>query len=113
MPNQPAGAFWAVLNRLFVIGQTVVLFFLLPCYRKELWSRRIGFYRNAVHSPPPSPPSLSNKLTFISFVAVILSHRVDRFTLVSAFFLFSIGCLNVRSWALYSKNLNAPSPNGP
>ena len=27
MPNQPAGAFWAVLNRLFIIGQTVVLIF--------------------------------------------------------------------------------------
>ena len=25
MPNQPAGAFWAVLNRLFIIGQAVVL----------------------------------------------------------------------------------------
>lgn len=25
MPNQPAGAFWAVLNRLLIIGQTVVL----------------------------------------------------------------------------------------
>ena len=27
VPNQPAGAFWAVLNRLFIIGQTVVLIF--------------------------------------------------------------------------------------
>lgn len=27
--------------------------------------------------------------------ASILSHRVDDFTLVSAFFLFSIGCLNI------------------
>jgi hypothetical protein len=25
VPNQPAGAFWAVLNRLFIIGQAVVL----------------------------------------------------------------------------------------
>ena len=26
MPNQPAGAFWAVLNRLFIIFQTIILF---------------------------------------------------------------------------------------
>lgn len=25
VPNQPAGAFWAVLNRLLIIGQTIVL----------------------------------------------------------------------------------------
>lgn len=25
VPNQPAGVFWAVLNRLLIIGQTVVL----------------------------------------------------------------------------------------
>jgi hypothetical protein len=25
VPNQPAGAFWAVLNRLLIIGQVVVL----------------------------------------------------------------------------------------
>jgi len=25
VPNQPAGAFWAVLNRLFIIFQTIVL----------------------------------------------------------------------------------------
>lgn len=27
VPNQPAGAFWAVLNRLLIIGQAVVLVF--------------------------------------------------------------------------------------
>lgn len=27
VPNQPAGAFWAVLNRLFIIAQVVVLIF--------------------------------------------------------------------------------------
>ena len=25
VPNQPAGAFWAVLNRLLIVGQTIVL----------------------------------------------------------------------------------------
>ena len=27
VPNQPAGPFWAVLNRLLIMGQTVVLLF--------------------------------------------------------------------------------------
>lgn len=26
VPNQPAGVFWAVLNRLLIIGQVVILF---------------------------------------------------------------------------------------
>lgn len=30
-----------------------------------------------------------------SIGATILSHHVDEFTLVSAFFLFSVGCLNI------------------
>lgn len=26
VPNQPAGVFWAVLNRLLIIGQVIILF---------------------------------------------------------------------------------------
>lgn len=32
---------------------------------------------------------------FFSIGATILSHHVGKFTLVSAFFLFSVGCLNI------------------
>ncbi|KAJ2934767.1 hypothetical protein H1R20_g2324, partial [Candolleomyces eurysporus] len=88
VPNQPAGAFWAVLNRLFIIGQTLVLilseigwpskFFstYFPVLGKEFGLGALGLIQMLIG-------------------AAILSHRVDTFTLVAAFFLFSIGCLNV------------------
>ncbi|EAU87649.2 hypothetical protein CC1G_09110 [Coprinopsis cinerea okayama7 len=88
VPNQPAGAFWAVLNRLFIIGQVVVLvgselsfpsqFFVkfFPVLGKEFGLGPLGLIQMLIG-------------------AAILSHRVDTFTLVSAFFLFSVGCLNV------------------
>lgn len=88
VPNQPAGAFWAVLNRLFIIGQAVVLilselgfpskFFetFFPVLGKEFGLGALGLIQMLIG-------------------AAVLSHRVDTFTLVSAFFLFSVGCLNV------------------
>lgn len=88
VPNQPAGAFWAVLNRLFIIGQSVVLimselgfpskFFetFFPVLGKEFGLGALGLIQMLIG-------------------AAVLSHRVDTFTLVSAFFLFSVGCLNV------------------
>jgi hypothetical protein len=88
VPNQPAGAFWAVLNRLFIIFQTIVLilsefgfpaqFFdrFFPVLGKDFGLGALGLFQMLLG-------------------AAILSHRVDTFTLVSAFFLFSLGCLNV------------------
>jgi len=88
VPNQPAGAFWAVLNRLFIIGQTVILilsefgwpsaFFnrFFPVLGKDFGVGALGVIECLIG-------------------AAILSHHVDTFTLVSAFFLFSIGCLNI------------------
>jgi len=87
-PNQPAGAFWAVLNRLLIIFQAVVLilseigfpaaFFnrFFPVLGKDFGLGALGVMQMLIG-------------------AAILSHHVDTFTLVSAFFLFSIGCLNV------------------
>ncbi|KAI3608686.1 hypothetical protein WG66_003837 [Moniliophthora roreri] len=88
VPNQPAGIFWAVLNRLLIIGQTVVLilselgwpsaFFdrYFPVLGKDFGLGALGLIQGLIG-------------------AAILSHRVDTFTLVAAFFLFSVGCLNV------------------
>ncbi|KAJ3715738.1 hypothetical protein FB446DRAFT_741211 [Lentinula raphanica] len=88
VPNQPAGIFWAVLNRLLIIGQTVVLvlselgwpskFFdrFFPVLGKDFGLGALGVIQCLIG-------------------AAILSHFVDDFTLVSAFFLFSIGCLNI------------------
>jgi len=88
VPNQPAGIFWAVLNRLLIIGQTVVLvlselgwpsaFFdrFFPVLGKDFGLGALGVIQCLIG-------------------AAILSHFVDDFTLVSAFFLFSVGCLNI------------------
>jgi len=88
VPNQPAGPFWAVLNRLLIIGQTVVLllseigwpakFFntVFPVLGKDFGLGALGLIQCLIG-------------------ATILSHHVDNFALVSAFFLFSIGCLNI------------------
>jgi hypothetical protein len=88
VPNQPAGIFWAVLNRLLIIGQAVVLilselgwpssFFnrFFPVLGKDFGLGALGVIQCLIG-------------------AAILSHFVDDFTLVSAFFLFSIGCLNI------------------
>jgi len=88
VPNQPAGEFWAGLNRLLIIGQTIVLilsefgwpssFFerFFPVLGKDFGVGALGLMQCLIG-------------------AAILSHRVDTFTLASAFFLFSIGCLNM------------------
>jgi len=88
VPNQPAGAFWAVLNRLFIIFQSAFLilaelgipakFFnkFFPVLGENFGLGALGLFQMLLG-------------------AAILSHHVNTFTLVSAFFLFSIGCLNV------------------
>jgi len=88
VPNQPAGAFWAILNRLFILFQCIIL----------LWSE-LGFYEAILKDfmPVLGPDfgvwTLGAMQCMIS--AVVLSHHVDEFPLVSAFFLFAIGCLNI------------------
>ncbi|KXN90432.1 hypothetical protein AN958_04301 [Leucoagaricus sp. SymC.cos] len=88
VPNQPAGAFWAVLNRLLIIGQVFVLFLSELSFPAKFFNR---------YFPVLGKDFGLGALGVIQMLigAAILSHHVDTFTLVSAFFLFSIGCLNV------------------
>ncbi|KAH9001391.1 hypothetical protein EDB92DRAFT_1939133 [Lactarius akahatsu] len=88
VPDQPAGVFWAVLNRLFITFQLVFLllseiswpiaFFdrFFPVLGSEFGLGALGVFQTLIG-------------------ATILSHHVEGFTLVSAFFLFSVGCLNI------------------
>lgn len=88
VPNQQAGAFWAVLNRLLIIGQVIVLLlseFTFPAKFFERYFPVLG--ENFGLGPLGVFQCLIG--------AAVLSHRVDAFALVSAFFLFSIGCLNI------------------
>ncbi|GLB44151.1 hypothetical protein LshimejAT787_1600810 [Lyophyllum shimeji] len=100
VPNQPAGAFWAVLNRLLIIGQSIVLimsefgwpaaFFdrYFPVLGKDFGVGALGIMQCLIG-------------------AAILSHRVDTFTLVAAFFLFSVGCLNILVGLIWRESAKA------
>ncbi|KAI0078402.1 hypothetical protein K474DRAFT_1674108 [Panus rudis PR-1116 ss-1] len=88
VPNQPAGAFWAVLNRLLIIFQAIILIMSEIEWPLSFFDR---FF-----------PILGSNfglgaLGIIQALlgAAVLSHHVDEFSLVSAFFLFSVGCLNM------------------
>jgi len=88
VPNQPAGVFWAIVNRLLIIFQIIALilaevgwpavFFerYFPVLGRSFGLGALGIFQGLIG-------------------AAILSHHVDDFSLVSAFFLFAIGCLNM------------------
>ncbi|KAG6911083.1 hypothetical protein DXG01_004598 [Tephrocybe rancida] len=88
VPNQPAGVFWAVLNRLLIIGQSVLLIM-----SEFGWPSRFFDHYFPVLGKDFGLGALGVMQCLIG--AAILSHRVDTFTLVAAFFLFSVGCLNI------------------
>lgn len=88
VPNQPAGVFWAVVNRLLIIAQVIILIFseigwpaaffdrFFPVLGKDFGLGALGVIQCLIG-------------------AAVLSHHVDDFSLVSGFFVFSIGCLNI------------------
>ncbi|KAH9943776.1 hypothetical protein B0H21DRAFT_779629 [Amylocystis lapponica] len=97
VPNQPAGAFWAVLNRLLIIFQAVVLLL------SELgWP--IGFFDRFF--PVLGSNFGLGALGVIQCLlgAAVLSHFVDEFALVAAFFLFALGCVNVFLGLVFREN---------
>jgi hypothetical protein len=90
VPNQAAGVFWAVLNRLLILLETIVLLM------AELSPPLIGRFFDR-YFPVLGPSFGLGALGVFQCLigATILSHHVDDFTLVAAFFLFSVGCLNM------------------
>lgn len=113
MPNQPAGVFWAVLNRLLIIFQVIVLllsefgwpaaFFnrFFPVLGKDFGLGALGIIQClCVRSMLLSTMSL----IATSLGAAILSHHVDEFSLVAAFFLFAIGCLNMLAGLIFRQS---------
>ena len=90
VPNQPAGAFWAVLNWLLIIFQCFALIL------SELSFKFADRFFSA-YFPVLGPDFGLGALGVIQCLlgAAVLSHRVNEFTLVSAFLIFSIGCLNI------------------
>jgi hypothetical protein len=88
VPNQPAGVFWAVVNRLLIIFQIIVLILSELGWPAAFFDRYFPVLSSGFGLGP-----LGIFQCLIG--ATILSHHVDDFTLVAAFFLFSLGCLNM------------------
>ncbi|KAG9217910.1 hypothetical protein PLEOSDRAFT_1114213 [Pleurotus ostreatus PC15] len=88
VPNQAAGAFWAVLNRLLIIFQTIILILSELGWPSSFFDRYFP-----VLGKDFGVGALGTIQCLIG--AAVLSHFVDDFALVAAFFLFSIGCLNI------------------
>lgn len=88
VPNQAAGVFWAVVASLLIIFQTVCLFLSEIRWPSSFFDRYFPVLGNDFGLGPLG--------IFQALIATqILSHHVDDFTLVAAFFLFSVGCLNM------------------
>ncbi|PPQ74785.1 hypothetical protein CVT26_004893 [Gymnopilus dilepis] len=88
VPNQPAGIFWAVVSSLLVIFQTIVLFLSEVSWPMAFFDKYFPVLGTKFGLGPLG--------IFQCLIATqILSHHVDDFTLVAAFFLFSLGCLNM------------------
>ncbi|KAJ7461659.1 hypothetical protein FB451DRAFT_486627 [Mycena latifolia] len=100
VPNQPAGVFWAVVATLLIIFQVIILLF------SELRWPAVFFDR--FFPVLGSDFGLGALGIFQCLIgAQILSHHVDDFTLVSAFFLFSIGCLNMLLGLIFREGAKA------
>ncbi|KAJ7505348.1 hypothetical protein B0H11DRAFT_1978189 [Mycena galericulata] len=97
VPNQPAGVFWAVLNRLLIIFQIIVLLLSEVGWPAAFFNR---FF------PVLGKDFGLGALGIIQCLlgAAILSHHVDEFSLVAAFFLFAIGCLNMLAGLIFRQS---------
>ncbi|KAF5357812.1 hypothetical protein D9756_001261 [Leucocoprinus leucothites] len=88
VPNQPAGVFWAVVASLLIIFQTVILFLSEISWPMKFFDRYFPVLGSEF--------GLGALGIFQSLISTqILSHHVDDFSLVSAFFLFVLGCINM------------------
>ncbi|KAJ6512247.1 hypothetical protein C8R47DRAFT_1094255 [Mycena vitilis] len=97
VPNQPAGVFWAVLNRLLIIFQVIVLLLSEVGWPAAFFNR---FF------PVLGKDFGLGALGIVECLlgAAILSHHVDEFSLVAAFFLFAIGCLNMLAGLIFRES---------
>jgi len=100
VPNQPAGEFWAVLNLLLIIFQIVALILSEIGWPLAFFDRFFPVLGSDFGLGP-----LGVMQCLIG--AAILSHHVDDFALVSAFFLFSIGCLNILLGLIFREHAKA------
>ncbi|KAH9996157.1 hypothetical protein BJV74DRAFT_877456 [Russula compacta] len=100
VPNQPAGEFWAVLNLFLIVFQVVALILSEIGWPLAFFDR---FFPVLGSDFGLGPIGVIQCL----IGAAILSHHVDDFALVSAFFLFSVGCLNILLGLIFREKARA------
>ncbi|KAJ7730365.1 hypothetical protein DFH07DRAFT_848815 [Mycena maculata] len=95
VPNQPLGVFWAVLNRLLINFQVIILVLSEFGWPSAFFNRFFPVLGKEFSLGP---------LGIIQCLlgAAVLSHHVDTFSLVAAFFLFAIGFFNMLSGLIFS-----------
>jgi len=97
VPNQPAGVFWAVLASLLIIFQTIILFLSEVEWPAVFFDRYFPVLGSGF--------GLGALGIFQCLISTqILSHHVDAFPLVAAFFLFALGCLNMLLGLIYRQS---------
>jgi len=88
VPNQPAGVFWAIVASLMILFQTIILLLSEISWPMKFFDRYFPVLGSEF--------GLGALGIFQGLIATqILSHHVDDFSLVSAFLLFAVGCLNM------------------
>jgi hypothetical protein len=96
VPNTPAGPFWAVLNRILIVIQVILLIFSEIGWPDAFFTRFLPFLSD------------EHGVGAIGVLECLLgaqvnSHAGAAFPMVAAFFLFSIGCLNIISALIFGK----------
>jgi len=100
VPNQPAGVFWAVVASLLIIAQTIILFLSECSWPMTLFDRYFPVLGTQF--------GLGALGIFQCLISTqILSHHVDDFALVSAFFLFALGCINMLLGLIFRESAKA------
>jgi hypothetical protein len=95
VPNQTGGIFWAVVNRLLIVTQVIILILSECSWPMAAFDKFFPVLGTTFGLGPLG--------VFECLIgATILSHYVDDFTLVAAFFLFAIGCLNILLGLIFS-----------
>ncbi|PPR02829.1 hypothetical protein CVT24_002226 [Panaeolus cyanescens] len=88
VPNQPAGVFWAIVSSLLIMFQTIILLFSEVSWPMKFFDRFFPVLGTQF--------GLGALGIFQALISTqILSHHVDDFTLVAAFFLFALACINM------------------
>ncbi|KDN37142.1 hypothetical protein RSAG8_10351, partial [Rhizoctonia solani AG-8 WAC10335] len=99
VPFQPGGPFFAILSRLLIVCQCLILILAELKWPKGLFTKFLPILgpRYSVGIPGTSQ---------VMYVTLILSHHIPKFALVPAILLFAMGCLNIILGPVFRENIH-------